>query len=181
MEQDKSKKRGEPVYSLRLRAGKRRTYFFDIRPTRSDDFYLTITESKKRFNDDGYERHKLFLYKEDFNKFMKALEMAMNHVKEELMPDYDFDEFTREIEKDSVEKHGMAAAEENGEVAAESEAAAEKGGEQEEEAAEDFEVKFESGEETAEKMEEEKDADEAQAAEEENKSKSTDSEEAEKW
>ena len=178
MEQDKSKKRGEPVYSLRLRAGKRRTYFFDVRPTRSEDFYLTITESKKRFDDDGYERHKLFLYKEDFNKFMKALEMAMNHVKEELMPDYDFDEFTREIDEESIQKHGMTAAAESVETAEEPEAAKEESAEEEKEVSEDFEVKFETGEETAEKVEEEADE---EHAEEENESKSTDSEEAEKW
>ena len=63
----------ESVYSKRIRAGKRRTYFFDVRTTRGNDYYLTITESRKRFNDDGYDRHKIFLYKEDFNKFIKAL------------------------------------------------------------------------------------------------------------
>ena len=178
MEQDKSKKRGEPVYSLRLRAGKRRTYFFDVRPTRSEDFYLTITESKKRFDEDGYERHKLFLYKEDFNKFMKALEMAMNHVKEELMPGYDFDEFTREIDEESIQKHGMEAAAESAETPEESEAAEEESAEEEKEISEDFEVKFETGEETAEKVEEEADE---EHTEEENESKGTDSEEAEKW
>ena len=178
MEQDKSKKRGEPVYSLRLRAGKRRTYFFDVRPTRSEDFYLTITESKKRFDDDGYERHKLFLYKEDFNKFMKALELAMNHVKEELMPDYDFDEFNREIDEESIQKQGMAAPAENMAQAEEPEAAKEESGEEETVESEDFEVKFETGEETA-GTEEEK-TDEAPSGD-EDESKSTDSEEAEKW
>jgi len=178
VEQDKSKKRGEPVYSLRLRAGKRRTYFFDVRPTRSEDFYLTITESKKRFDDDGYERHKLFLYKEDFNKFMKALELAMNHVKEELMPDYDFDEFTREIDEESIQKHGMAAPAEDMTQAEEPEAAKEESGEEETDESEDFEVKFETGEETA-GTEEEK-TDEAPSGD-EDESKSTDSEEAEKW
>jgi len=178
VEQDKRNKRAEPVYSLRLRAGKRRTYFFDIRPTRSEDFYLTITESKKRFDDDGYERHKLFLYKEDFNKFMKALEMAMKHVKEELMPDYDFDEFTREIDEESIQKHGMAAADSVA-TPEEPEAAEEESGQEEKEESGDFEVKFETGEETAEKVEEE--AGEENTEEEENESKSTDSEEAEKW
>ena len=57
----------DSVYSKRIRAGKRRTYFFDVRTTRGNDYYLTITESRKRFNDDGYDRHKIFLYKEDFN------------------------------------------------------------------------------------------------------------------
>lgn len=107
MEQDKKRKR-EPVYSLRLRAGKRRTYFFDVRPTKSNDFYLTITESKKRYDDEGYERHKLFLYKEDFNKFMNALELTFDHVKSQLMPDYDFDEFTREIKDDNIQENPEA-------------------------------------------------------------------------
>jgi len=178
VEQDKSKKRGEPVYSLRLRAGKRRTYFFDVRPTRSEDFYLTITESKKRFDDDGYERHKLFLYKEDFNKFMKALELAMNHVKEELMPDYDFDEFNREIDEESIQKQGMAAPAEGLAQAEEPEAAKEESGEEETVESEDFEVKFETGEETAGTGEEK--TDEAPSGD-EDESKSTDSEEAEKW
>ena len=103
MEQDKNRRKSEPVFSLRLRAGRRRTYFFDVRPTRSEDFYLTITESKKKFDSDGYDRHKIFLYKEDFNKFIDALEKSVNHIKTELLPDYDFDEFTREITDDQIE------------------------------------------------------------------------------
>lgn len=87
------------VYSQRLRAGKRRTYFFDVRTTKADDYYITITESKKRYDDDGYDRHKIFVYKEDFNKFLAAFENTVNHVKEELMPNYDFTEFDREPEE----------------------------------------------------------------------------------
>ncbi|MGV3657350.1 MAG: DUF3276 family protein [Chitinophagaceae bacterium] len=83
----------ESIYSKRIRAGKRRTYFFDVRATRGNDYYLTITESRKRFNDNGYDRHKIFLYKEDFNKFIKALGEAVDYVKTELMPDFDFDVF----------------------------------------------------------------------------------------
>lgn len=86
------------IYSKRLRAGRRRTYFFDIRQTRSSDYYLTITESKKKFEGDGYERHKIFLYKEDFNKFIEALNDTVDHVKTELLPDYDFDEFNHSDE-----------------------------------------------------------------------------------
>jgi len=89
-------KRMESVYSKRIRAGKRRTYFFDVRSTRNQDYYLTITESRKRFNDNGYDRHKIFLYKEDFNKFIKALNEAVDHVKTELMPDFDFDAFNHD-------------------------------------------------------------------------------------
>ena len=87
------------IYSQRLRAGKRRTYFFVVRTTKSDDYYITITESKKRYNDDGYDRHKIFIYKEDFNKFLSALENTVNHVKDKLLPEYDFDEFDREPEE----------------------------------------------------------------------------------
>jgi len=86
----------ESVYSKRIRAGKRRTYFFDVRATRGNDYYLTITESRKRFDNDGYDRHKIFLYKEDFNKFIKALGEAVDYVKTDLMPDFDFDAFNHE-------------------------------------------------------------------------------------
>src|SRR6476619_7756879 len=86
----------ESVYSQRIRAGKRRTYFFDVRETRGNDYYLTITESRKRFDSDGYDRHKIFLYKEDFNKFIKGLTEAVDFVKTELMPDFDFDAFNHD-------------------------------------------------------------------------------------
>ena len=97
----------ESVYSARIRAGKRRTYFFDVRATRGNDYYLTITESRKRFNEDGYDRHKLFLYKEDFNKFIKGLTEAVEYVKTELMPDFDFDAFNhdnQEFQNENVER-----------------------------------------------------------------------------
>ena len=71
------------VFSKSVRAGKR-TYFFDVKTTRNDDLYLTITESKKRFNKNGnfrYEKHKLFLYKEDFEKFEEGMEEAMDFIK----------------------------------------------------------------------------------------------------
>jgi len=82
-----------------VQAGKR-TYFFDVKATRSNDYYLTITESKRRFKDDEfvYEKHKLFLYKEDFHKFVNALNSTVDHIKEELMPEVDFDEIEREDE-----------------------------------------------------------------------------------
>src|SRR5205085_6309027 len=86
----------ESIYSKRIRAGKRRTYFFDVRATRGNDYYLTITESRKRFDDNGYDRHKVFLYKEDFNKFIKALTEAVDYVKTELMPNFDFDAFNHD-------------------------------------------------------------------------------------
>ena len=86
----------ESVYSQRIRAGKRRTYFFDVRETRGNDYYITITESRKKFNEDGYDRHKIFLYKEDFNKFLKGMTEAIDFVKTDLMPDFDFDAFNHE-------------------------------------------------------------------------------------
>jgi Protein of unknown function (DUF3276). len=89
-------KKLESVYSARIRAGKRRTYFFDVRATRGNDYYLTITESRKRFNEDGYDRHKIFLYKEDFNKFLKGLSESIEYVKTDLMPDFDFDAFNHD-------------------------------------------------------------------------------------
>ncbi len=73
----------EEIFSKSVRAGKR-TYFFDVKATKGNDYYLTITESKKRFGDDGkffYEKHKLFLYKEDFDKFAEGLAEAVAHIK----------------------------------------------------------------------------------------------------
>ena len=73
----------EEIYSKAVKAGKR-TYFFDVKATRNNDYYLTITESKKKFDKDGnstYEKHKIFLYKEDFEKFSEGLEEAVAVVK----------------------------------------------------------------------------------------------------
>ena len=93
------------IFSKRVRAGKR-TYFFDIKATRSNDYYLTITESKRKYKDDGfsYEKHKIFLYKEDFAKFVNALNQTVNHVNDELMPDFDFDQFDSESEEFSMQQ-----------------------------------------------------------------------------
>ena len=74
----------EGIFSKVVRAGKR-TYFFDVKATRRNDYYLTITESKKRFNRDGkffYEKHKLFLYKEDFDKFADSLNEIIAFIRE---------------------------------------------------------------------------------------------------
>jgi hypothetical protein len=99
VEYENNQKKFESVYSEKVRAGKRRTYFFDVRRTKGNDFYVTLTESTRKFEEGGYERHKIFLYKEDFNRFMTALQGTINHVKTELMPDYDYDEFTRRQEE----------------------------------------------------------------------------------
>ena len=74
----------EEIHSKAVRAGKR-TYFFDVKATRRNDYYLTITESKKRFNRDGkhfYEKHKLFLYKEDFDKFAENLNEIIQYIRD---------------------------------------------------------------------------------------------------
>ena len=106
MAYDNNDKKMESIYSKRIRAGKRRTYFFDVRATRGNDYYLTITESRKRFNDNGYDRHKIFLYKEDFNKFIKALTEAVDHVKTQLMPDFDFDAYNHDQVNDAENEGG---------------------------------------------------------------------------
>lgn len=77
--------RRDEVFSKAVRAGKR-TYFFDVKATRAEDYYLTITESKRRFNNETqkfyFEKHKLFLYKEDFEKFSNGLEESIAKIKE---------------------------------------------------------------------------------------------------
>jgi hypothetical protein len=109
-------KKMDSVYSKRIKAGKRRTYFFDVRETRGNDYYLTITESRKKFDSDGYDRHKIFLYKEDFNKFIKGLNEAVDYVKTELMPNFDFDAFNHDTpyegdDQVEVENNGADVAE----------------------------------------------------------------------
>jgi hypothetical protein len=72
----------EEIFTKVVRAGKR-TYFFDVKATRKDDYYLTITESKKRLGKEGkvfYEKHKIFLYKEDFDKFIEGLKDAVSYI-----------------------------------------------------------------------------------------------------
>src|SRR5437868_9472549 len=81
---EKNERSENDLFSNSVRAGKR-TYFFDVKSTRGNDYYLTITESKKRFGTDGkftYEKHKIFLYKEDFEKFIEGLNEAIQHIKE---------------------------------------------------------------------------------------------------
>ena len=87
----------DEIFSKKVKAGKR-TYFFDIKSTRANDYYLTITESKRKVNGDSFthEKHKIFLYKEDFHKFVEALNESVEHVKTELMPEVDFTQFENE-------------------------------------------------------------------------------------
>jgi len=79
---DKNYNEQEEIFSQVLRAG-RRTYFFDVRATKSDDYYLTVTESKKFTQDDGsfhYKKHKIYLYKEDFTEFNEMLRAATDYI-----------------------------------------------------------------------------------------------------
>lgn len=87
---DNDSKFREEIYSVSVRAGKR-TYFFDVKSTRRDEFYLTITESKKRFEQDGnfhFEKHKIFLYKEDFEKFTEGLQEVITYIDQNQLDDF---------------------------------------------------------------------------------------------
>jgi hypothetical protein len=97
--ENEDKKRIKSVYSSKVKAGKRRTYFFDVRETKGGDYFISLTESAKRFDGDGYDRHKIFIYKEDFTRFLNTLSETIDHVKSVLMPDFDFDEYERKQEE----------------------------------------------------------------------------------
>jgi uncharacterized protein YihD (DUF1040 family) len=97
----------EDIYSKVLRAG-RRTYFFDVRSTKADDYYLTITESKKFTNDDGsfhYKKHKIYLYKEDFDGFRENLEDMTDYIVrekgEEVISERHQSDFKKDYEEDA--------------------------------------------------------------------------------
>ena len=93
-------KKIESVYAKTLRAGKRRTYFFDVRATKSGEYFLTISESIRRSDTvNEWDRHKIFVYKEDFNRFVNTINEAVALIKTDLMPHYDYDEFTRRQEE----------------------------------------------------------------------------------
>jgi hypothetical protein len=100
MSEELEKNENGDLFSKSVRAGKR-TYFFDVKSTRGNDYYLTITESKKRFGTDGkfsYEKHKIFLYKEDFEKFVEGLNEAVAHIKEnapEIEPRKEYTEYNK--------------------------------------------------------------------------------------
>ena len=82
--QSSQERSGDDVFSKPVRAGKR-TYFFDVKATKGNDYYLTITESKRRVERDGryvYDKHKIFLYKEDFEKFVEGLQEVVDYIKE---------------------------------------------------------------------------------------------------
>ena len=97
-----AKKEIEEIYSKSVRSG-RRTYFFDVRSTRAEDYYLTITESKRDFNEDGtpfYKKHKIYLYKEDFSEFSSILnemtDYIINEKGEEVISDRHQKDFKKE-------------------------------------------------------------------------------------
>ena len=83
-----------------------------MRQTKGNDYYITLTESTRRFNGEGYNRHKIFLYKEDFNRFIKGLQDAVDHVKTDLMPDFDYELYEKRQEEWEAQ---MKAEQETGE------------------------------------------------------------------
>lgn len=99
----------EDIFSKAIRAGKR-TYFFDVKATRNNDLYLTITESKKKFNKNGkfrFEKHKLFLYKEDFDKFSDGLAEAIAYIKENIgSQEIEHDEEQEQANQESGNEEG---------------------------------------------------------------------------
>ena len=110
----------DEIYSKSLRAG-RRTYFFDVRSTRADDFYLTITESKRDFNEDGtpfYKKHKIYLYKEDFQNFKEHLNELTDYIikerGEEIISLKDKETTSEEIKTDETEEAEKVEKEEGG-------------------------------------------------------------------
>ncbi len=93
-------KKNESVFTRKFRAGKRRTYFFDVRQTKSEDYFLMLTESSRR-QDGSYDRQKIVLFKEDLTRFAGMLEETLHFIKNDLLPDYDFEEFERKnVESD---------------------------------------------------------------------------------
>ena len=108
MEEQEKQERRQDIFSRAVRAGKR-TYFFDVKTTRNGQYYLTITESKRRFlNDEGkfvYEKHKIFLYREDFEKFVTGLDGAIRFIETGEMPadagkDEDLEDETESVHVD---------------------------------------------------------------------------------
>ena len=99
---DFENKEREEVFSKKVRAGKR-TYFFDVKATRSNDYYITVTESKKRLEDGVFVKHKIFLYKEDFEKFSEGLKETVEYIKshqEVVEKRYEFSESGYEAKAD---------------------------------------------------------------------------------
>jgi hypothetical protein len=92
----------QEIHSKVVRAGKR-TYFFDVKSTRNEEYYLTITESKKRFEDNGsfhYEKHKIFLYKEDFQKFTECLQGIIDFINENKVEEVEGEQQIKPVAED---------------------------------------------------------------------------------
>ncbi len=87
---EEQKEKQEPAFSSNFRAGRKRTYFFDIRQTKTEDYYLVMTESSRR-KEGGYNRQRIVLYKEDLKKFIESMEESLDFFKSQLMPDFNFD------------------------------------------------------------------------------------------
>ena len=99
----------EEIFSKKIRAGKKRTYFIDVRSTRKSDYYITITESKRKHPESNeVMKHKLFLYKEDFNKFQEGLNEAIHYIKDNLLPEYDFEKFDSEQKNQTLTKDNFS-------------------------------------------------------------------------
>jgi len=113
VENDEEKKKAEErfrqeIYSNVIRAGKR-TYFFDVKSTRNNEYYLTITESKKKYTDKGqfhYEKHKVFLYQEDFDKFSESLEDVIRYIRENQHAEEQVESDKEEVEVEENEDSG---------------------------------------------------------------------------
>lgn len=107
MEEQENQAKNEELFSKAVRAGKR-TYFFDVKATKGNEKYLTITESKRRYIDEQghyqYDKHKIFLYKEDFDKFVKAVNDSINFIATGEYP-ADYDEPVENVRKDEGEKN----------------------------------------------------------------------------
>jgi hypothetical protein len=99
----------QEIHSKIIRAGKR-TYFFDVKSTRNDEYYLTITESKKNYGENGkfnYEKHKIFLYKEDFSRFVEGLQDVVSYIREKQPENMESEDF---IDEDNSENELIAEA-----------------------------------------------------------------------
>jgi hypothetical protein len=102
---NKERRERKEIFSRVIRAGKK-TYFFDVKATRGEEFYLTITESRKHFSDDGkfyYEKNKIFLYKEDFEKFTSGLNDVIHFIETGEKPPESYYEHDEEENSDNVE------------------------------------------------------------------------------
>jgi len=97
---DKPYNKPKPEFTAKIRSGERRTYFIDVQKSKMDDFYLVLTESTKKPNSDQVFRNKIHIYKEDLNKFIQEMGKAADFLKNNLMPDYDFDRTSKQIEND---------------------------------------------------------------------------------